>query len=870
MRFNRRKFLKFGAAAGAALAASGKPLHAMELAVGGASVNKKGKKRKAVPYTCLTCNMEDGGIAYVEGNRIVKLEGNPKHPGNRGKLCAKGNSGWLHVYDPERILYPMKRAGKRGEGKWKRISWDAALNEVAGKIRDHIKSGKPRNEICFKYGRNRTHGYINRWMHALGSNSIMNHTSICESSKKIGMEPTWGPDIETPDFRNTKYILNFGSNIYEAAYFMNPYAQRIVDGVSGNKAKLVTFDVRLSNTAAKSDEWIPVFPGTDGVIALAMANVIMSEGLYDANFIEDWVNVSVGDLKKHLAQYTPEMAEKYSGVKASDIRRIAIEFASAKPATTYSYRGPCMHLYGAYQERSTMLLPIITGNIETKGGYCLPRGMGWGKVTPEPGHGHEESILHQPPNYPTAGHHVAHHVPFMVLKGDAKVAIWMDYYDNPAYSFPSNHVWQKMYQDEKLIPYYVSTSPIMSETTKYADIILPDVTYLERHDPENMPSDLLPWLGVRQPVIKPLGESQEFRETIRKLALKVDPDGKLGIKKYFDFGSAENFMKKLFSEVPGLKQAGGWDYMKKNGVWPDYGKLSADDYQFYKNGKLVKPEYGLHMKEDPKGVMVQGKKRKGFGTPSKKIEVSTEHYAKYGFDPMPVFKEHPWHFKNGKKLLKEGQMVMTTFKWNVHTQSRTANVKFLAEIVHKNPAWINTKTAGKLGIKDGGLIRVTSGIGHIVTKANVTESIHPDVIAIGTAAGHWSGGRFAQAGKAKKDEWARNDDPDLKHVWWSDKGVHPNPIIPVITDPIGGGQGWYDPVVAVEKARKGDKYGDVKASVEKAMEFYEETLTYNIAGVNHKKMHADLNWDGKVPGKTQVKLAEGLIRPDDGFTTVEV
>ena len=109
MRFNRRKFIKFGAAAGAALAASGKSLSAMELSPGGVSVDNKGKKRKAVPYTCLTCNIEDGGIAYVEGNRIVKLEGNPKHPGNRGKLCAKGNAGWLHVYDPERIWSFWKR-----------------------------------------------------------------------------------------------------------------------------------------------------------------------------------------------------------------------------------------------------------------------------------------------------------------------------------------------------------------------------------------------------------------------------------------------------------------------------------------------------------------------------------------------------------------------------------------------------------------------------------------------------------------------------------------------------------------------------------------------------------------------------------------
>ncbi|MBI5814859.1 MAG: molybdopterin-dependent oxidoreductase [Nitrospinae bacterium] len=840
MEFSRRRFLQFGAAAGAAMAATGKKAHAMELTPGGKSVTKKGVERKAVPYTCMTCNIEDGGIAYVEDGRIVKLEGNPKQPGNRGRLCAKGNAGWQHVYDPERILFPLKRAGKRGEGKWKRVSWDEALNEVAGKIRDHIKSGKERDEICFKWGRNRTHGFIDRWMNALGSSATMNHTSVCESSKKIGMQATWGPDIETPDFANTKYIINFGSNILEAAYFHNPYAQRIMDGVVGNKAKMVTFDVRLSNTAAKSDEWHPVFPGTDGVIALAMANVIMQEGLYDAEFINDWVNVSAGELKSYLAKYTPQMAEGYSGVKAADIARIAREFAMAKPATTYTYRGPCKHMYGSYNERSCMLLPIITGNVERKGGYCLPRGMGWDGVEPNPPKPKGHSLLHQPHDYPLAGHHVSHHVPFLIMEGKAKVSIWMDYYDNPAYSFPSSHVWRKIYQDEKMIPYFVTFSPVISETSQYADIILPDVSYLERHDPENMPSDLLPWIGIRQPVVKPLGESREFRDVILDLANRIDPDGSLEIKKYFSYGTTEDYMHKHFDNVKGLKEVGGYEYLKKNGVFPDYGKLDPADYRYYKDGKLVEPEYGLHMKEDPKGVEVKGKKRAGFGTPSKKIEIKSDLYAKAGFNPMPVFKEHPWHWEKGKKKLKSGQMILTTFKWNVHTQARTSNLPLLSEIVHKNPAWINSKTAAKLGIKNNDLVRITSGVGHMVTRANVTESIHPEVVAVSTAVGHKVGGRFATANKdAKAHQWA-GDDAELKHMWWDDAGVHPNDIIPVSTDPIGGSQGWFDTVVTVEKAHKGDKYGDVVADLKKAVDFYKETLTYNVAGPNHKKVHPEL------------------------------
>jgi anaerobic selenocysteine-containing dehydrogenase len=194
------------------------------------------KERQAIPINCHVCNIQDGAIAYVEDGRIVKLEGNPEHVSTRGRLCAKGNSGMWYTYDPDRIMYPLKRVGARGEGKWKRITWDEALTELAEKLNAALK--KDPNSISLKYGRNRSGGVIDRFMNTLGSATVINHTSVCESSKKIGMQPTWGPDIETPDFANTKYILNFGSNIMEAAYFHNPYSQRLTEGVAENQASV--------------------------------------------------------------------------------------------------------------------------------------------------------------------------------------------------------------------------------------------------------------------------------------------------------------------------------------------------------------------------------------------------------------------------------------------------------------------------------------------------------------------------------------------------------------------------------------------------------------------------------------------------------
>ena len=865
MKLTRRNFVKLGAAAGAAMALESKLalfVEAKELGLGGSGAHVKKDKvtgeawDRVVPYTCLVCNIEDGGLAFVKDGRIKKLEGNPEHVSTRGRLCAKGNAGMGHVYDPDRIMFPLKRVGRRGGGKWKRISWDEAISEVAEKLDEVIKSGHP-NEIMFKYGRDRTGGAGKRFCQTLGTNTRINHTSTCESSKKVGMEPTWGPDIETPDFANTKYILNFGSNIMEAAYFMNPYSQRLVEGMVENKAKLVTFDVRLSNTAGRSDEWFPVFPGTDGIIALAMANVIMAEGLADRDFIDTWTNYSSKKLTKYLSQFTPAIAEKYSGMSAKDIRRIAVEFASAKPATTYTYRGPCKHLYGSYNERSIMLLPIITGNIEVKGGYCLPRGMGYDQPTPKPHSGKDPSYLASPPDYPLASHKVSQLVPFWIKDGKQKVSVYINYMSCEAFTHPAPSVWREILLDEKLVPFSFSFSNQMQETASLMDLILPGTSYLERNDPESMPSSLWPWVGIRQAVVKPLGESREFRDVARQIIHKLDPDGSRGMRKYWEFKDAEDHVRQQFDKLPGLKDVGGYDFLKKHGVWPVYGKLDKatgkviDD----KTGRELEAEYGLHMKETKDGkVRIGGKRYKGFGTPDGKINIYAESYKKYGFNPMPVYKPHPWHWtKGGRSKLKRDDLILTTFKWNVHTQSRTPNLKLLTEIVHSNDAWINRATAERLGIGEKDLIRVTSAVGYLVTKAHITEGIHPKVVAISNTVGTKFGRVATARGNDERKMWGGTSDKDLRNIWWTDTGVNPNPIIPVSTDPIGGSMGWYDAVITVEPARRGDKYGDTVVDNDKHFEFYRKDKDYAYTGKLHRKMHPEV----EVEDLPEPKLGKG-------------
>lgn len=872
-KITRRSFLQASAGTTAAAALAPRLLHAMENELGGKDFSPvSAAERKAIPITCHVCNIQDGAIAYVENDRVVKLEGNPEHVSTRGRLCAKGNSGMWYSYDPDRILYPLKRVGARGEGKWKRITWEEALTEVAEKLNAALKEDP--NTIMLKWGRNRTGGTLERFMKTLGSATVLNHTSVCESSKKVGQEPTWGPDIETPDFANAKYVLNFGSNVLEASYFHNPLSQRVTEGRVDNHMKIVTFDVRLSNTAGFSDEWIPVFPATDGAVALAIGHVILREDLQDSDFINTWTNVTVDELKAHYAQYTPEWASKISGVPMQTIERIAREFATTKPATLFTYRGPAKHLYGSYNEKACMMLPIMTGNIEKRGGYCLPRGMGWPQPNPQPPGPKHGSVLAHPPEYPLASHKVAHLVPFWIAEGRQKINVAFTYQDNPVYTNPgAQAVWGKLYRDEKLIPYFISMSSHMGEETALADIILPDCPYLERWEPESMPNSLWPWLGIRQPVHKSLGESRENRILLRDIIWKLDPDGSRGMKQFWEFKDGEDYMRHHFDNVPGLKEAGGLDFLKKHGVWPIYGTLDPRTGKVTdKTGREIQAEYGLHRKElsaaDMEGAMVDaqglvtrngkaigvrrnGLNHVGFPTGNRLINVRVDEWAEYGFNPMPTFKRIPWH-----ETMKDDEMILSTFKLNVHKQSRTAAVKWLAEIAHSNPAWMNPETARKLGVKTGDLVRVESPVGYLVTKAYVTEGIHPKVISIATSFGHWEYGRLATLKLKDKPAFDGTEDPDLNNVWWDDRGVHPNAIIPVVADPIGGSQGWYDTVVKVSKAGPNDKYGDIHGDWDKHYAAYKETLRYAYTGDLHRKMHPEMAaWGG--PDSVKPKAAGG-------------
>ena len=844
----------------------------------------KYKDTKQVPGMCQLCSTVCGIIGHVKDGRLIKIEGNPKDPNSRGKLCARGHAGLNHQYHPERLLYPMRRVGKRGEGKWKRISWEEAVDEIAGRLRQVRESGKL-EEFAFHQGRLRSKDAAKRFLNAFGTKTQLSHRALCSGNRRAAnLTVLWESDWDINDVANSKYILNFGSNAFEAHQGHVAFAQRIQDGRFNNGAKLVTFDVRMSNTAGASDEAFFPFPGTDGAIALAMAHAILAADAQDDEFLRTWTNVTVSELRDHLRENTPEWAAKISGVAAEDIRRIALEFAAAAPtATTMCNRGSSAHLNGFYNDRAINMLNAIVGSVGKKGGWCWSP---WGGLDPlvktpqMPPSADNWSVLEDPPEYPLANvwrrMRVGEIIYLYLQQGRAKLQAYMTYNLDSPLTWPEESLTKDVLTNEALIPFHVCINCFYNETAHYADIVLPWATYLERWDLDARGSyNLRPYVGIRTPMVEPLGEARDVRDFFPEIAKKVGG----GMEQWYDYGSTEDYMRQWASTVPENPATGksGLDRLLEEGAYEN-----TDRQPFYEpynialsdeelEGAEVDDQTGIISKNGTGiGIRVDGKSVRGFKTPSRKFELKSvfiqrigrnqdcseliaqsgakasnrpEHHAGHEteINPLPI-----WFQLLEHQELNDDQLVMTSFKWNVHNHGRTMNLKWLAEIVHSNPAWLNPATAAKLGLKNGDWIELTSYFSRdledktphldhadleqppgqrVVSSMRVPivtmEGIHPKAIAMSNSCGHWQYTSVAQArrqpsaqghlvgsdvGTYRDADWERN-------MWWEDSsqgdltkwqpntgnGWNQNRLLPIAPDPVSGQQAFHDTVVRIRK-----------------------------------------------------------------------
>src|SRR6266567_5070385 len=250
---------------------------------------RKERRYQLVPTTCFNCESACGLLAYIDKDtkEVQKFEGNPENPGSRGRNCAKGPATLNQITDPDRILYPLKRAGKRGEGKWERVGWDEVLDDLASRIRKAIVEDR-RQEIMYHVGRPGEDGFTERILAAWGVDGHNSHTNICSSGSRQGYQLWMGLDRPSPDHSNAKVILLISAHL-ESGHYFNPHAQRVIDG-KANGAKLIVFDTRLSNTATHADHFISPFPGSEAAILLSIANYLIQNNLYNREFVRRWWN----------------------------------------------------------------------------------------------------------------------------------------------------------------------------------------------------------------------------------------------------------------------------------------------------------------------------------------------------------------------------------------------------------------------------------------------------------------------------------------------------------------------------------------------------------------------------------------------------
>jgi anaerobic selenocysteine-containing dehydrogenase len=868
---------------------------------------KVAREYMLVPTVCFNCEAACGLLAYVDKQtlEVRKLEGNPEHPGSRGRNCAKGPATLNQINDPERILYPQRRTGERGGGGWERVSWDHVLDTFAERMHDAFAASRP-NDICYFVGRPGEDGFADRFLETWGCDGHNSHTNVCSSGGRAGYGFWQGTDRPSPDYANARFILLCSAHL-ESGHYFNPHAQRLVEA-KHRGAKIAVIDPRLSNTASSADYWLPTWPGTEAALLLAIVRILLEEDLFDRCFVERWVNWRtylhhldpsaeptfanfVHELKRAHARYTPEFAERETGVPAATIVQVAREIAAAAPAfCSHIWRAAAAgNLHGWQITRSLWLLNVLTGSIGTVGGVSP---NAWNKFIPAPWRkppAHTQwNELSWPREYPLAHNEMSILYPHFLHDGRGRQEVLFTRVLNPVWTFPDGYSWLRALRDPDKVGVHAALTPTWSETAWWADYVLPMGHGPERHDTHSYETHAGRWLGFRQPVRRvamerlghPVrftyeanpGEVWEEGEFWIEVSWRADPDGSLGIRRYYESPyrpgekiTLEEYYRWMFEHsVPGLPAkaaAEGLDplaYMRRYGVV----EIARDEYEQHEaevtdvedteirgaERVMTKRSFDpghlpLTGRPDTVAAMVDGTPRRGFNSPSRKLELYSETLAEWGWPELATPTYLRTHVHHSLIDHEQGEYVLLpTYRLPTMVHSRSGNAKYLNELSNTHPLLVCPEDGERIGIQTGDLARVETEIGWFVIKALVTEGIRPGVVAASHHMGRWrlkettGNARWSSAlvnmAEGPEQVFFRrehgvqrwdSEDPSSSRVWWSDAGVHQNITFPVHPDPISGMHCWHQKV-RVRPAAHDDRYADIFVDFARARDVYRKWL----------------------------------------------
>jgi anaerobic selenocysteine-containing dehydrogenase len=743
-----------------------------------------------VPTICFNCEAACGLVAYVDkaDQRIAKLEGNPHHPGSRGRNCAKGPATLNQVHDPERILYPQKRVGPRGSGQWQRVTWDEVLDDVAARMRKAIVERRL-TEVMYHVGRPGHDGYIERVLQAWGVDGHNSHTNVCSSAARLGYALWSGHDRPSPDHEHAKFILLISSHL-ETGHYFNPHAQRIIDGKM-NGAKLAAIDVRLSNTASMADWWLAPRPGTEALLLLGFAHVILRERLHDEKFLRDWVDwrgwlrhrrlplsfeTFVTELTRQYAYATPAHVGEVCGIEPQLVETIGREIGKAGSAfATHVWRNAASGNEGGWLvARNLQFVSVLVGAVGSVGG-TNPNGAN--KFVPRwhsmPSPQQVWSELLYPKEYPLAHHELSYLLPHFLKEGRGRLEVYFTRVYNPVWTNPDGMVWVEALRDEQLVGLHCALTPTWNETAQWADYVLPMGVATERHDLMSQETHAATWIGFRQPVHRTLlaragrpvewtwqanpGEVWEEDEFWIALSWRVDPDGSLGIRRHFESPyrpgqrvTIDEYYRWIFENVvPGLPAAAAkegvtpLEYMRRHGAF----LIQQDVYQTHATplgakdvqGTVADEAEGVVRRDGTiAGVLVDGVARAGFPTPSRRLELHSGTMDAWGWPEYaePVYAKSHVDEQNLDRANHE-MVLIATFRLPTLIHTRSANSKWLSELSNTNPVWMHPSDAQRLGLQSGDLVRVTTRTGWYVNKVWVTEGIRPGLVGCSHHLGRW-------------------------------------------------------------------------------------------------------------------------------------
>ena len=609
-------------------------------------------------------------VEVDETGRAVRVRGDPENPYTHGGLCVKVAHYEKRTYHRERLLYPMKRAGRKGEGKFVRISWDEALETIAAKLQ-LIAKENPVSILPYSYAG--TMGLLQggsmdrRFFHRLGA-SLLDRT-ICSTAGMFGMRYTVGASVgtnpETVD--QAKYILIWGSNIITS----NIHLWRYILKARSRGAKIVTIDPLRTKTGDQSDEHIPIMPGTDGALALAMMHVIIRDGLHDQDYIDRYT-IGFDGLKGRVKEYPPSRVSEITGISEATIERITHEYATHSPAFIRVNYGLQRHAGGGMAVRNIFCLPALIGSWRYPGGGAVLSTSGFFKFNnpalerPDLIAGHPRTI-----NMSRLGE--------ALLNADPPVKAIVVYNSNPGAVAPNQQRVLDGFKREDL--FTVVLEHFQTDTADYADILLPATTQLEHLDIHRAYGHTYAMLNT--PAIRPLGESKPNTEIFRLLAKHM------GFEEPCFEDSDEDLIRQALTGVKGISL----DELREKG-WVS---LRIGDAPFAEGN---------------------------FPTPSGKCEIYSERLK--DLDPLPTYIPPREDRLSNPALAQKFPLVLISPPAHHFLNSTFVNLFQEKEV---GPALeIHAADAAARHIADGSPVQIFNARGSFLARAVVTDRTRPGVI----------------------------------------------------------------------------------------------------------------------------------------------